>query len=75
MNTKTKKIIAIAVDNGRTHDFKMYKKEVREKIQKAVRLNADSGFQGIKKYHENSEIPHKKTKNKKLTIEEKAYNR
>ena len=75
MNSKTKQVIAIAVDTGRTHDFKMYKKEVREKIQKAVRVNADSGFQGINKYHENSEIPHKKTKKKKLTKEEKAYNR
>ena len=75
MNTKTKQIIAIAVDNGRTHDFNMYKKEVREKIQTAVRVNADSGFQGIKGYHKNSEIPYKKTKKKKLTKEEKAYNR
>jgi len=62
-------------DTGRAHDFKMYKNEVREKIQNAIRVNGDSGFQGIDKYHKNSETPKKKTKKNPLTKEEKENNR
>ena len=62
-------------DTGRTHDFKIYKSEVREKIQESIRVNGDSGFQGIDKYHKNSETPKKKFKKNPLTKEEKAKNR
>jgi hypothetical protein len=75
VNKKTKQIIAIMTDSGRTHDFKMYKKEVREKIQNAIRINGDSGFQGIVKYHKNSETPKKKTKKTPLTKAEKENNK
>jgi hypothetical protein len=36
---------------------------------------ADSGYQGIIKFHVNSKTPIKKQKNQKLTKEEKVYNR
>jgi hypothetical protein len=36
---------------------------------------ADSGYQGIVGYHEQSLIPIKKSKSRELTEEEKAYNR
>ena len=62
-------------DTGRTHDFKIYKQEVHEKIQNAIRINGDSGFQGIDKYHKNSETPKKKSKKNPLTMEEKANNK
>lgn len=35
---------------------------------------ADSGYQGITKYHKNSQIPIKKTKKHKLSTDEKQYN-
>jgi len=35
----------------------------------------DSGYQGIAAYHANSEVPFKKSKNRPLTKEEKAFNR
>jgi len=35
----------------------------------------DTGFIGIKKLHANSELPHKKSKNRKLTKEQKKDNR
>ena len=35
---------------------------------------ADSGYQGITKYHENSQIPIKKAKKHKLSTDEKQYN-
>jgi len=62
-------------DKGRVHDFKIYKNEVGERIQATTRVNGDSGFQGIDKYHKNSETPQKKSKKRPLTKEEKANNR
>jgi hypothetical protein len=75
VNKKTKQIIAIMTDKGRVHDFKIYKNEVREKIQEAIRVNGDSGFQGVCHYHKNSETPRKKSKKNPLTKEEKADNK
>jgi len=42
---------------------------------KRIKIGADSGFQGIAKIHINSDTPRKKSKNKPLTKEDKAYNR
>ena len=56
------------------HDFKIYK-------QKPVRMGgnkkgkADKGYQGIQKIQSQCEIPAKKKKGKKLTKEEKRFNR
>ena len=62
-------------DTGHTHDFKMYKSKVCEKIQETIRINGDSGFQGIVKHHKNSQTPKKKSKTSPLTKQEKANNR
>jgi len=40
-----------------------------------IKIGADSGFQGIAKIHVNSFTPRKKSKNKPLNEEDKAYNR
>jgi hypothetical protein len=40
-----------------------------------VFLLADSGYQGIQEYHENSEIPIKKPRGGELTADEKSHNR
>ena len=53
----------------------MWKKSIGVKVVKHIKIQADSGYQGIKKLHENSETPRKKSKNKPLTKEDKAYNR
>jgi hypothetical protein len=39
-----------------------------------VCMEADSGYQGIKKYHSNSSLPYKHTKNKPLTKEQQQHN-
>ena len=44
-------------------------------MEKPVVCLADKGYQGIQKIHESSKIPHKKTKKKKLSLEQKKYNR
>ena len=75
MNRQTYEIIAIYQDAGKTHDFQMYKDSVGSGVQKAIKIQADSGFQGIGKVHANSETPKKKSKKNPLTEEDKANNR
>jgi hypothetical protein len=53
----TKKILCIAQDKGRTHDFSLYKKSIGGAIDAGIRLQADAGYQGIAEYHRNSETP------------------
>ena len=62
------------VASGRTHDFKMLKNS-KIHINSATKILADLGFLGIHKIHLNSEIPHKGSKNHKLTKEQKIENR
>ncbi len=38
-------------------------------------VKVDSGYQGINKYHKNSDLPKKKSKNNPLTKEDKKKNR
>ena len=49
-------------------------KRSRLGIYKEVKVLADSGYQGITKYHKNSQIPIKKSKKHKLSTDEKQYN-
>ena len=72
---KSKKVIAIFIDCGRTHDFKIWKKSIGVRVVKHIKIKADSGYQGIDKLHENSETPKKKSKKKPLSKEDKAVNR
>jgi IS5 family transposase len=44
-------------------------------ISESIKVLADLGFLGIYKIHENSVIPHKSSKNKPLTKEQKKQNR
>ena len=55
------------------HDFRIWK-ESQIDLGKKIELIADKGYQGIKKIHENSRIPIKKTKGNSLTKEEKKFN-
>lgn len=75
INAKTRMIIAVFVSFGSTHDFNMWKKSVGVKVVKRIKIQGDSGYQGIKKYHVNSETPKKKSKKSPLTKEDKANNR
>jgi hypothetical protein len=68
-------IIAIFVDCGHSHDFNMWKKSVGVKVIRHIKIQADSGYQGIIKCHANSETPKKKSQKCPLTKDEKANNR
>ena len=44
----TKKIICVHFDNGKKHDYRLFK-ESRLPILKSTEIQADSGYQGIQK--------------------------
>lgn len=59
---------------GKTHDFNIYKDQKNRDRFHGVPKKADSGYQGIKKYDADAEIPFRKPKNGELTTEQKTYN-
>jgi hypothetical protein len=74
VNAQTGEILCIASDKGAVHDFTLYKKSIGSKVLPRIKIKADSGYQGILKLHKNSLTPIKKSKNKPLTSEDKAFN-
>ena len=71
---KTGRIVCLVNGKGKTHDFKLFKNS-RVKFGTVMKVLADKGYQGIAKIHQLSETPIKKKKGKKLSKEEKKYNR
>lgn len=67
-------ILSTSFANGKKHDFRMFK-ESRLPIKKTTVAEVDLGYQGIKKYHANSTLPHKKTKKNPLSKEQKTQNK
>jgi IS5 family transposase len=61
------------VGQGRRHDFHLFKNS-KVRIKETVKVFADSGYQGIRKLHENSDLPKKNSKKKPLTKLEKKNN-
>jgi hypothetical protein len=68
-------ILFIVQAEGSVHDFTLYKDSVGAAVSSDVKIKVDSGYQGIASLHANSEVPFKKSKNRPLTKEEKAFNR
>lgn len=67
-------MICTAFANGKCHDFRLFK-ESKIRIFEKVKILADTGFQGICKFHKNSITPKKRTKKHPLTDSEKLLNR
>jgi len=57
------------------HDFKLYKDTIGKNVDESILLQTDLGYLGIEKLHKNILIPLKESKYKKLTEQEKAYNK
>lgn len=57
---------------GSVHDFAVYKDG--PPVHRDIRTFVDSGYQGLDKLHQATELPYKKSKNHKLDKEEKEYN-
>ena len=75
MEQKSKKIIDVQQANGSVHDFKLYKDTIGKEVNESILMYGDLGYVGIEKFHANSLIPIKESKNHKLTKREKAYNK
>ena len=74
VHQKTSQIICLGHGLGRIHDFRLFKTS-GVKFGELLKIIADKGYQGITKIHHLSETPIKKSKGKKLTKEQKKYNR
>jgi hypothetical protein len=74
VDKKTRKIISTSFSNGRKHDFRLFK-ESKTYIHSRIKVITDSGYQGIKKIHSNSELPKKRSKKTPLTKEEIKNNK
>ena len=67
-------IKAIRIEKGKVHDFQIYKNSKFD-LSEALAIKADSGFQGIEREHNNSQIPHKASKLNPLTDRQKQENK
>jgi hypothetical protein len=73
VHKKTKKVICTAFAKGKRHDFRVYK-ESKTPIHPKIKAIADTGYQGLKKLHPNSDLPKKKRKKAPLTQQDKKDN-
>ncbi len=71
---ETGKIIATAVEKGKTHDFKLLKLRRLPFVQSQLCL-ADRGYQGLAKLHKSACTPTKKPRKQALPDAEKQHNR
>jgi hypothetical protein len=60
---------------GRVHDFRLYTDTIGVCVLGGIKVQADSGYQGIVGVHGNSETPRKRPRGGALTVEEKDENR
>lgn len=67
-------ILAVRTALGRVHDFKLWRQS-RIALSEETLVLADSGYIGLQKQHRNVLLPHKRSKKKVLTAEQKAHNR
>lgn len=71
---KAKKLFVLLFANGKRHNFRLFK-ESKTRIHPIIKAVTDTGYQGIKKIHANSDLPKKKTKKNPLTKEDKRNNK
>ncbi len=70
VDKKTHQVICTDFSNGKKHDFRLFK-ESKILIHPKVKAITDTGYQGIQKIHNNSELPKKKSK--KNNMKEKNF--
>jgi hypothetical protein len=71
----TLEIICTAHAEGSCHDFRLYESSIGAAVTDTIKVQADSGYQGILRLHKNSETPKKNPKGGQLTADEKSENR
>jgi hypothetical protein len=65
VDPKTKAISCTTFAAGKEHDFHLFKRS-SVKLKKETKCLADKGYQGIQKFHPNSQLPKKKRSGKPL---------
>lgn len=70
---ETGQILCVAVDKGRTHDFKLLKRSRLPFVRSQLCL-ADRGYQGLSKRHPGACTPTKKPRKQPLPKAEKQHN-
>jgi hypothetical protein len=73
IDKKTTQVICTDFANGRKHDFRLFK-ESKMLMHHKVKVITDTGYQGIQKIHNNSELPRKRNKKHPLTKKDKTNN-
>ncbi|MGL6226376.1 MAG: transposase [Thermoguttaceae bacterium] len=73
-DVETQEIICTAQEKGAVHDFRLFTMTIRPFLC-GILLLADSGYQGLLKWHPNSSIPRKSSKHHPLTREDRLFNR
>jgi len=68
------RIICTAVAMTNTHDFKLFKQS-KLPIRKETLVCVDTGYLGLVKLHENTEMPKKRTKLNPLSKDDKIENK
>ena len=69
-----KQVVCTSFSNGKRHDFRLFK-ESKVRALPTIQFKTDTGYQGISKYHANSELPKKRSKKNPLSREDKKQNR
>jgi hypothetical protein len=69
----TRMILAVRCGKGRRHDYKLLQ-DSKLPLHEQARIKAGSGFQGLQKEYPQAQVPHKGTKKKPRTKEQKKYN-
>lgn len=74
VNKETREIICTRQTAGKTHDLELFRQS-KLRIAQEIQCLGDSGYQGLHKEHERSQIPLKKPKGGQLSEEHKRENR
>jgi len=61
VDKESQRVICTSFANGKRHDFRLFK-DSKVRIHVSIKALTDSGYQGIKKLHSNSELPKKRSK-------------
>jgi len=59
----------VAIDGGRKHDFRLFK-ESKTHIHPSIKAQLDTGYQGMRKLHSNTELPKKEAR--KILLQQKT---
>ncbi|KJV73847.1 IS5 family transposase ISOt6 [Orientia tsutsugamushi] len=76
VDNQTYQVICTDFSNGKKHNFRLFKESKILIHRKVNAITASiTGYQGIQKIHNNSELPKKKSKKNPLTKNDKKNNR